>query len=254
MRSLFKFLKAKSPSAGKVFAKDELQLRGSGLIRFQVGLVVALGLVLLVIHLPVSASAVSVPSEVSFPEEPPAFIMPEIRVERRELPAVNKEPDPVQVPVAELTHLVTVKVPVIDQGKMAQETLDPDEITFVEEPTGPVSVLAVEEVPLFPGCGPELSSRDRVDCMNDHINALVKKEFRISIAERYGLTGVQRIYVQFTLASSGLISNVVIRAPHPALEREVKRLLGMFPEFIPGRQQGRPVDVIYSKPIVFKVQ
>ena len=44
------------------------------------------------------------------------------------------------------------------------------------------------------------------------------------------------------------------RAPHARLEKEAKRVVGLLPKMIPGKQRGRPVNVTYMLPISFNVE
>jgi protein TonB len=44
------------------------------------------------------------------------------------------------------------------------------------------------------------------------------------------------------------------RGPHPGLEKEAKRVIGMLPKMKPGRQRGKAVVMPFSIPIVFQVQ
>jgi protein TonB len=44
------------------------------------------------------------------------------------------------------------------------------------------------------------------------------------------------------------------RAPHPGLEKEATRVIGLLPKMQPGKQRGKAVTVPYSLPIIFQVQ
>ena len=52
----------------------------------------------------------------------------------------------------------------------------------------------------------------------------------------------------------GNIGQVRARAPHPRLEKEAARVINSLPKMKPGKQRGKPVGVMYSLPIAFKVQ
>jgi len=58
--------------------------------------------------------------------------------------------------------------------------------------------------------------------------------------------------VVFTVSSTGKISNVrVVKPVHPLLDAEAVRIIRIMPDWLPGKQNGKPVDVIYQLPIDF---
>ncbi len=114
--------------------------------------------------------------------------------------------------------------------------------------------ISVEDVPLFPGCEKLKTNAERAACFSEKIRKIVAKKFNTDLGQRYGLTGLQRIYTQFDVDAKGMINNIQIRAPHPKLEKETKRVIGLFPQMTPGKQRGNPVTVKYQLPIVFKIQ
>ncbi|QQY82751.1 energy transducer TonB [Tamlana sp. s12] len=133
------------------------------------------------------------------------------------------------------------------------ETLAP----LVEKPTDeePVTFRAIQEAPIYPGCEKVNGNEARKKCMSDKITQLVQKKFQGSdIASNYGLTGRQRIQVQFTIDKTGHVTNVKTRAPNQELEQEAKRVINYIPEMTPGRQYDKHVGVVYTLPIVFQVQ
>ena len=74
------------------------------------------------------------------------------------------------------------------------------------------------------------------------------------MASDLGLSGRQRINVIFKISKTGDITGIRARAPHPGLEKEAARVIGLLPKMKPGKQRGKPVNVPYSLPIIFQVQ
>ena len=74
-----------------------------------------------------------------------------------------------------------------------------------------------------------------------------------SLGKKLGLTGINRVIVQFRIDENGTIQDVRARAPHPELEKEAKRTINSLPQMEPGKQKGRDISVMYSLPIAFKV-
>lgn len=120
-----------------------------------------------------------------------------------------------------------------------------------EEVEVPFSVI--ENVPVFPGCDRGNNDKKR-KCMSDKITKFVQKNFDTDLAADLGLSGRQRISVQFKIDQSGNVVGVRSRAPHPRLEKEAARVINKLPKMKPGKQRGKAVIVPYALPIIFQVQ
>ena len=98
----------------------------------------------------------------------------------------------------------------------------------------------VEQMPQFPG-GPAAMMKFIADSLRYP-----------SIACENRIEG--RVVVQFVVDCEGNILNpLVVRSVDPLLDREAIRLVKSMPKWIPGRQNGKPVCVIYNVPIRFKL-
>ncbi|WP_281989993.1 energy transducer TonB [Aquimarina aggregata] len=131
----------------------------------------------------------------------------------------------------------------------------PGEIDDVDEPD-PVEVpfSAVEFVPIFPGCEKLATNKERATCFSKKVGKIVARKFNTGLGERYGLSGLQKIYTQFDVNQEGEVTNIRVRASHPKLEEEARRVINLFPQMTPGKQRDRNVTVKYQLPIVFKIQ
>ncbi|MFK5983605.1 MAG: M56 family metallopeptidase [Flavobacteriaceae bacterium] len=110
----------------------------------------------------------------------------------------------------------------------------------------------IEKVPTYPGCTG--TNEELKKCMTKMITTFVMNEFNIETTSNLGLTGKQRISVQFKIDRFGNIVNVRARAPHPSLEAEALRVVSKLPKMEPGKQDGKTVGVLYSLPIIFKIE
>ena len=131
------------------------------------------------------------------------------------------------------------------------------DVSSFEEPTEVVEdihVNAVQFVPIFPGCEKFELNSERKKCLNEKVGKLVRKKFNTSIASDYGLSGVQKINVEFKVDKSGVVTDIRARAVHPKLEEEAKRIINKMPQMQPGKMGVTPVNVVYNLPIKFKVQ
>lgn len=72
-------------------------------------------------------------------------------------------------------------------------------------------------------------------------------------AQENGIQG--RVVVQFVVTKTGEVGEVrVVRSKDPDLDKEAVRVVKSLPNFIPGKQNGRPVNVWFTLPIRFKLQ
>lgn len=124
----------------------------------------------------------------------------------------------------------------------------------VEEEIADVPFAVIENVPVYPGCESEKSNQAKKECMSSKISAFINKKFDGDLASDLGLSGRQRISVQFKIDKNGKVVDVRARAPHPRLEKEAVSVVSALPDMTPGKQRGKAVGVLYSLPIVFDIQ
>lgn len=115
------------------------------------------------------------------------------------------------------------------------------------------NVMGVERVPVFPGCEKLTDNNQRRDCMSSEMGRFINRRFNTDIAGEIGLKGSQRIYVTFVIDKKGELTQLQVRAPHPRLEREAERVVKMIPKMLPGIQNNKEVDVMFTLPILFNV-
>lgn len=110
----------------------------------------------------------------------------------------------------------------------------------------------VQDAPVFPGCESYATNRERKACLNEKIAQFIDRRFNTDLARELGLTGTNRINVQFTIDENGKVSNVLTRSTEVSLEDEAQRVIELLPDMIPGKYNKREIKVIYRLPIVFK--
>ncbi|WP_066223623.1 energy transducer TonB [Formosa haliotis] len=111
----------------------------------------------------------------------------------------------------------------------------------------------LEKVPVYPGCETVLGNMARRKCMSLEISKFVAGKFNTTFAGDTNLKGVQKIYVIFKINETGNVVDIRSRAEHKAFEAEAIRVLALLPKMKPGYVYGKPVEVPYSLPIVFKI-
>ena len=128
-------------------------------------------------------------------------------------------------------------------------SLDDIEVATVDEPES-IPWILIEDAPVFPGCEDQ---DDKKACFQSMMQQHIRKHFRYpDIAQEMGLQG--RVNIVFTIQKDGSISEIRMRGPHEALEKEAARIISKLPKMTPGRQGGTAVKVPFSIPITFKLQ
>lgn len=110
----------------------------------------------------------------------------------------------------------------------------------------------LEDAPLFPACEGKPKAQQK-QCFVDEMNKHVKKHFNYpEAALENNIQG--RISCLITIGKDG-VPRVKVKGPagKELLEKEAQRIMDKLPKFKPGKQQGMPVGVSYTQPIVFKV-
>jgi protein TonB len=240
--------------------KHDANLRKNSSLYFQIGLILCLLGTYAVFEMRFETKNTVVASVMYEPDETFAFnsttvIVPDVPkvVLHKKLKKKRIINNPViidDISVISDTPILTEGLPVVDHP------ISPNAVENLEEPIDIPKVFnmeGVEVVPVYPGCEKMTTNVERIQCMNTNIAKLVQRKFDTDLAGQLGLTGTQRISVQFKIDQNGNVTEVLSRAPHPSLEKEARRIAHKIPQMKPGLQREQPVSVLYNLPIVFKV-
>lgn len=100
---------------------------------------------------------------------------------------------------------------------------------------------AVEEMPQFPGGDEAL-----MKFISENITYPSK-------AKKEGIQG--KVIAEFIVSKTGAVKDIKIRNEvSPECAAEVKRVLGLMPTWIPGKQDGENVNVYFTLPVQFKLK
>lgn len=234
----------------------------------QLGLVLALFIVFLSLEYETEYTANTVDYKLEYPDEIFEYNKPIIFT--KEVPKPNvvkpKEIQPKKVILSKVKPIKNEEVikkedkielskkedkPILKEEKPKKvEVVKP----VVKKKSGPMDIKRVQRIPVFAGCE-GLSNEEARVCFEKKIKHLVQRYFDTSLANDLGLSsGRKKIITQFVIDTNGKVTDVKIRAPHPRLKKETKKVVDKIPMFTPGKQNGKPVKVRYTLPIVFKVE
>ena len=125
-------------------------------------------------------------------------------------------------------------------------------ISQIDE-NAPIAFVHVENPPEFKDTPQTLSVKEKRNFFKDKLTEFVSDNFagpQICL----NIYGVHRIQSQFVIDSLGFAKDIKVRASYEPLEYEAKRVLKLLPQFIPAKQNGKNVSVVYNLPIVFQVE
>ncbi len=242
--------------------KHDANVRKSTLVNFQIGLIASLLFTYVMFEVYTSSQVIISDPPIEDLYTVTEYDMGDFTIEKvpeKRLESKQKPQKMVDISEAKIVDDDTKMKSFEDEFKNSPpiETgvVNPDEIESLDIDEDPVSVpfAVVEDVPVFPGCEHLATNKEKAACFSEKIRKIVARKFNTELGERYGLSGLQRIYTMFEVSSTGVIQNIQIRAAHPGLEKEARRVIGLFPEVTPGKQRGRSVTVKYQLPISFKI-
>jgi protein TonB len=73
------------------------------------------------------------------------------------------------------------------------------------------------------------------------------------VAAERGIEG--RVFVKFIVDREGNVQNPeILKGTYPAIDQEALRVISSLPKWEPGKQNGKPVNVYFTMPIVFKLK
>ena len=126
-----------------------------------------------------------------------------------------------------------VDVPVYDYR------VEPEDAPVEEED---IPFVLVEKKPRFQGGDANDFSR----WIAQHLNYP-------EIARENGVQG--RVILEFTVMKDGSVGNLkVLRSVDPSLDKEALRVVSISPNWAPGRQRDRAVNVTYQFPVIFQLR
>jgi protein TonB len=224
---------------------EKADLENKKSMYFQIGMVLALGLVLVAFEWrqkPEEEDNSAIVAQVAIEEEMAQVTRP---------PEVAPPPPPPQI--SEVLNVVENNIELDNDIEINTESDDNVAVQSIEfvnaAPTEEAAVeeeapfIMVEDMPTFNGGDPQSTFREWI----------AKNTKYPEIAQENGISG--RVIVQFVVNSRGEITDVkVMRPVDPALDKEAIRVISSSPKWTPGKQRGRAVKVQFTFPVNFVLQ
>ncbi|WP_250435186.1 energy transducer TonB [Hanstruepera flava] len=241
--------------------KHDANLQKNSALYFQVGLILCLLCAYGLLEMKFYKSEIVIP-EFTMVEEPQTeFIMDKYEIYKEPVEKVvetpkkePKNPEEFDVRNNDSEAQETADQVFTEDTPKTDKVLNPDDINPVDKPEDPLNIMLVEQVPIFPGCEEAVSNYARRQCMSDKMGKFIQKKFDTRKGTNLGLSGVQKIYVNFKINKFGDIEILETSAPHDNLAKEANRVINKLPSMIPGQHGNKKVDVLYTIPIIFQIK
>lgn len=176
-------------------------------------------------------------------EAPPPLLKSTIKFTPPVIKPDEEVKDTVVIKTQEEVTKASVAISVADvKGSTDEKAVDIADLNKqVVEDTISQPYVYVEQMPQFPGG-------------DNALHKFISSNLRYpESAIDNGIVG--RVFVQFVVNSSGIITSVkVLRGIGGGCDEEAIRVIKSMPKWLPGKQNGSPVRVQFVLPIVFQLQ
>ncbi|HMT54152.1 MAG: TonB family protein [Saprospiraceae bacterium] len=185
------------------------------------------------------------------PPPPPPPPPPPVIQEVPDTEIIEDKPEFVDNSVQEETK---VDAPVVETKKAPPPPPPPPPPAPHEEEIFKV----VEQMPRFPGCEDKGTEKEKEDCAKTKMLEYIYKNLKYpAIARENGVEG--QVVLQFVVDKDGSITDTKIvrdigAGCGEAASTAVTGMNNMGKKWIPGKQRGRPVRVLYTLPVKFKLE
>lgn len=116
-----------------------------------------------------------------------------------------------------------------------------------------IPFAVIDHGPVFPGCEDITDPKAQKKCFSSKMNDFVMTHFDTELLKKEVSKGIKRITVIFTIDTEGKIVNIKAEAKNDLAAQEAIRTVRQLPKMIPGKQNGKAIEVVYTLPIIYKV-
>ena len=156
----------------------------------------------------------------------------------------------------EVTMDTKVEMPVVLEKKVVATPPPPP-----PPPPAPVEeeiFKVVEQMPRFPGCEDKKTDKERAECAKIKMLEYLYSNLKYpGLARENGVEG--QVVIQFVVEKDGSIKDIVILRDigagcGEAAQNVINSMNNMGQKWTPGKQRGRPVKVLFTLPVRFKIE
>tara|TARA_R100000935_G_C2735064_1_gene123570 strand:- start:152 stop:604 length:453 start_codon:yes stop_codon:yes gene_type:complete len=111
----------------------------------------------------------------------------------------------------------------------------------------------LEVPPMAPKCKEKWDLDKKQKCLVEFMQKHVMKKFNTDLANDIGLSGMVRVDIEFVIGKDGVVKDITATGAPKVLNEHAIQVIQQLPTFRPGLINGKPVEVVYSLPIMFQV-
>lgn len=167
------------------------------------------------------------------------FVLPMIRLEMQKLSNDKPSKPKIVEPKSEKNENVDYS-----ETKLVTKKIDKSQIIEFKE---------VENPPLAPGCKSKWDLEKRRKYTIKYFNRHVAKKFNINLASELGLSGKIKIDIEFVIDTDGKPINITANGGPEIMNQNAIEVIGLLPDFKSETKNGKPVNVLYKLPLIFRI-
>lgn len=111
----------------------------------------------------------------------------------------------------------------------------------------------VEEPPFSSDCKAKWKVEKKREVTKRFVTMHILKKFNTNLGSELGLSGINRIFIDFIIDKSGEVCEINAKGPHEKLEKESIKVISKLKKFTPGYHENRPVRTYFETSITFRV-
>jgi len=128
------------------------------------------------------------------------------------------------------------------------------ELVVEDEPDVDIPISIAERMPIYGGCDVDSEESERRNCTSSNLIKHIYKNVKYPTFAR-GADIQGTVVVSFIVNKTGDVEDVkILRGIGGGCGDEVIRVIKGLDKFLPGKQNGRPVSVIYRLPVKFSLE
>lgn len=127
-----------------------------------------------------------------------------------------------------------------------------EKMSLIDENSDTLTPEIVDVPPTSTNCLGE-SKKEKSNCFNQKMNEHLRKHFKYpNKAAEDNIQG--KVIVSFVINKEGKVVDIQTNGGHKLLQKEARRIIALLPKFTPAVKNGKPVNIMYSIPINFKLR